>query len=248
MSALLRAGCTLEPFRLSPASIILDGLAQPAAELTVLRKLRRSPRMHSSYHATSQSGPALQSNLEKLPVEIVNHILSYLTHPRSRLPGLTEVQSSREFCGKARRHIKSQEDLTTPSDSDRWAADLFTVSFTQHPFNALSLTSRRCNDFVESYCGHIVRACNRFNLPFAQFDKHGSTSVWPDLSAIVYRRLWLQHAPRTCIYCYAVIDQYPFPLLKRLITGCKDCFYRLTLVSFDSSNVHVQALICPVSR
>jgi len=181
-------------------------------------------------HTTSQSGPASQSNLDTLPVEVFNHILSYLVHPRSSLPGLTEAQSH-HASRPARTAIKSREDLTKPSDIDHWAADLFTISFTKHPFNTLSLTSKRCHELVENYCGHRIRICNPFNLPFAHFDEHGSKSVWPDLSAIVYRRLWLQHAPRRCVYCDVVIDQYPFPTLKRLLTGCKDCFYCLAMVS-----------------
>jgi hypothetical protein len=185
----------------------------------------------SARHTASQDGPALLNHIDNLPVEVVNHILSYLIHPRSRLPGLTEAESDHTFSGQARTAIKSKEDLTTPSHTDPWGADIFTISFTKHPFNALALTSRRYQALVESYCGHLVRICNPFNLPFAQFDQHGSSSVWPDLSGIVYRRLWLQHAPRKCVYCDAVIDQYPFHVLKRLVTACANCFYCLTLVS-----------------
>jgi hypothetical protein len=101
-----------------------------------------------------------------------------------------------------------------------------------HPFNALSLTSRRCHELVENYCSHLVRACNgtMFNLPFAQLDKYGPKCVYPDMSGIVYRRLWLQHAPRRCINCWAVLDCYPFTRLKRLLTTCGNCFYRQSLV------------------
>lgn len=176
---------------------------------------------------------ASQSKLETLPVEIVNQVLSYFTHPRSRLPGLTEAQSAHDFPRQAKSDIKSKEDLTQPPDSDRWAADLFSWHLLSHPFHVLSLTSKRCNELVESYCSHLVRSCNgtMFNLPFAQLDKYGSKCVHPDLSGIVYRRLWLQHAPRRCIYCSAVLDCYPFPLVKRVIAACEDCFYRQTLVS-----------------
>jgi hypothetical protein len=193
-------------------------------------------RMHASCDTASRCGPAPRSSFETLPVEVVNHILSYLTHPRSRLPGLTEAQSEWDFSPIARSTIKKEENLTTPADGDRWAADLFKNHKNTHPFHALSLTSRRCNQLVESYCGHLVRTCNMFNLPFAHFDKYGPQSVWPDLSSIVYRRLWLQHAPRKCIYCSAVMDNYPFPLVKRLLTNCKACFYRQTLVC--SSHQH----------
>ena len=42
------------------------------------------------------AAPSLSSHsvLEELPVEVINNILSYLVHPRSRLPGLTENESS----------------------------------------------------------------------------------------------------------------------------------------------------------
>ncbi|KAF1944536.1 hypothetical protein EJ02DRAFT_340767 [Clathrospora elynae] len=174
---------------------------------------------------------ASQSNLETLPVELFDKILSHLVHPRSRLPGLTEAQSSHEFPKELRTAIKDREDLTLPPDCDRWAADLFSLHLLSHPLNALSLTSRRCHQLVESYCSHLVRQCNStmFNLPFALLDKYGSNCVYPDMSAIVYRRLWLQHAPRKCVYCHAVLDCYPFPLVKRLATACQDCFYRQTL-------------------
>jgi hypothetical protein len=199
----------------------------------------------SAHHTASQGGPALRNSIDTLPVEVVNQIFSYLIHPRSRLPGLTEAQSHHTVSGPTRIAIRCNEEFTTPANTDPWAANLFTISFTQHPFNALALASRRCHKLVESYSGHLVRICNPFNLPFALFDQHGSSSVWPDLSGIVYRRLWLQHAPRKCVYCDAVIDQYPFPVLKRLVTACGRCFYLLTLVSCtpfpDSSS---QLLMC----
>ncbi|KAH7397115.1 hypothetical protein BKA66DRAFT_408330 [Pyrenochaeta sp. MPI-SDFR-AT-0127] len=172
-----------------------------------------------------------QSRLETLPVEIINQILSYLTHPRSRLPGLSEAQSAHDFPKQAKSDIKSKESLIKPPDSRRWAADLFSCHLLHHPFHTLSLTSRRCHELVESYCSHLVRSCNStmFNLPFAALDKFGTKCVYPDMSGIVYRRLWLQHAPRKCIYCYAVLDCYPFPLLKRVLAACQDCFYRQAL-------------------
>ncbi|KAH6259400.1 hypothetical protein HBI40_090050 [Parastagonospora nodorum] len=231
MSAQYRAGCALEPARSSPSFGFhnLHRPVQPAADLVVFRMDRTDARMLAPCDTTSQRGPASQSSFETLPVEVVNHILSYLVSPRSRLPGLTETQSSLEFNALARLTLKKSEDLTAPADSDRWATNLFENHTNQHPFHTLSLTSKRCNELVESYCGHLVRACNMFNLPFAQFDKYGPQSVWPDMSGIVYRRLWLQHAPRHCIYCHAVMDIYPFTTLKRLLTNCKACFYAQTL-------------------
>jgi hypothetical protein len=234
MSALSLAGCALESACSTPsfASPDLHRSVQPPADLVFLQtKMERSSsRMLAACDTTGQRCPASLSRLETLPVEVVNHILSYLVHPRSRLPGLTEAQSSAEFSAEDRTNFKKCEDLTTPADSDRWAADIFQNHLNRHPFHTLSLTSRRCNELVESYSGHLVRSCNLFNLPFAQFDRDGAASVWPDMSGIVYRRLWLQHAPRKCIYCDDVMDLYPFPTLKRLLTNCRNCFYRQTLV------------------
>ncbi|KAH9870317.1 hypothetical protein IAQ61_005791 [Plenodomus lingam] len=205
----------------------------PLVQPTPHRALAQFRAQHSTSQPRGKSTCIPQSSkLEALPVEIFNQILSHLTHPRSHLPGFTEAQSAHDFPAAAKYAIKGNEDLTQPSVIPNWASDLFSLHQLPHPFNALSLTSRRCNDFVESYCSHLVRACNdtMFNLPFAQFDKHGSRSVYPDLSSIVYRRLWLQHAPRTCVYCYAVLDCYPFLVVKRIMTACMSCFYRQTLV------------------
>ncbi|EOA82306.1 uncharacterized protein SETTUDRAFT_157133 [Exserohilum turcica Et28A] len=169
-----------------------------------------------------------RQKLETLPVEIVNRILCYLIHPRCRLPGLTEAQSGWEVSEKQKRSIKNQEDLTQSADTHRWAADIFSLRLVSHPFNALALTSRTCHALVEAYCAHLVRRCNRtmFNLPFAQLDMYGPNCVYPDLSSIVYRRLWLQHAPRMCVYCHATLDCYPFSRVNRLFTACEGCFYR----------------------
>ncbi|CBX92854.1 hypothetical protein LEMA_P055600.1 [Plenodomus lingam JN3] len=215
----------------------------PLVQPTPHRALAQFRAQHSTSQPRGKSTCIPQSSkLEALPVEIFNQILSHLTHPRSHLPGFTEAQSAHDFPAAAKYAIKGNEDLTQPSVIPNWASDLFSLHQLPHPFNALSLTSRRCNDFVESYCSHLVRACNdtMFNLPFAQFDKHGSRSVYPDLSSIVYRRLWLQHAPRTCVYCYAVLDCYPFLVVKRIMTACMSCFYRQTLTIEEvSSQYHI---------
>ncbi|KAJ4323076.1 hypothetical protein N0V94_002100 [Neodidymelliopsis sp. IMI 364377] len=190
------------------------------------------PHSHTSNHVsscTSRHVDTTSSHFESLPVEIVNQILSHLVHPRSRLPGLTEAQSAHDFPRHTKLEIKNREDLTTLPDAHRWAADIFSFHALRHPFHVLALTSTRLHAFVESYCAHLVRACNMFNLPFAHYDKHGPACVYPDLSRIVYRRLWLQHAPRQCIYCHVGLDCYPFPTVKRLIAACEDCFYRQTL-------------------
>lgn len=181
---------------------------------------------------TAPLAPSSRSSLETLPVEIIDQILSYLTHPRSRLPGLTEAQSAYDFPKQAKSDIKRKESLIQPPDSHRWAADLFSCHLQPHAFHTLSLASRRCNALVEGYCSHMVRSCNSsmFNLPFAALDRSGPQCVYPDLSGIVYRRLWLQHAPRKCIYCYAVLDCYPFSRVKRIMAACEDCFYRQALV------------------
>ncbi|KAF2131522.1 hypothetical protein P153DRAFT_365104 [Dothidotthia symphoricarpi CBS 119687] len=210
-----------DEFHVQPSSNLATRPPHTASE--------RPPPCVSTYFDTLSRCSYSQSKLETLPIEIVNQILSYLTHPRSRLPGLTETQSAHDFPRQTKFDIKSREDLTTRPDTDRWAADLFSWTALCHPFNSLAHTSKRCNELVESYSSHLVRSCNKFNLPFAHFDKHGSRCVYPDMSQIIYRRLWLQHAPRICIFCYAVLDCYPFPLVKRVIAACEDCFLRQTL-------------------
>lgn len=206
---------------------------------------------HSHSPRCNRDSPS-PSPFESLPVEIVNQILSHLVTPRSRLPGLTETQSSHDFPRQTKMDIKNREDLTTLPDAQRWAADIFDFNTLRHPFHELALTSRRLHAFVESYCGHLVRTCNMFNLPFEHFDTYGPGSVYPDLSQIVYRRLWLQHAPRLCIYCHAGLDCYPFPVVKRLIAACEDCFYRQTLtVDEVERQYHISAptiLSCPSIR
>ena len=68
--------------------------------------------------------------METLPVEIINQILSHLVHPRSRLPGLTEVQSAHDFPRQTKLEIKNREDLSTFPDADRWAPYRVKVSLT----------------------------------------------------------------------------------------------------------------------
>lgn len=205
-------------------------------------------RMHTARGTTSPRHP---TSFETLPVEVVSHIFSYLVVPRSRLPGLTETQSSLDFNSQERSAIKRSEDLTMPADTDRWAVNLFQNHKNQHPFLTISLTSRRCRELVEGYCSHLCRSSNRFNLPFEQFDKYGPKSVCFDMTSTVYRRLWLQTAARHCIYCFAVLDVYPFPHLKRtrLLTNCKACFYRQTLVPHPSPpSLHMLLLTSTDSR
>lgn len=185
-----------------------------------------------------------RSKFENLPVELVNQVLSYLAYPRGHLPGLTQAQSEHDFPAAARRAIKATEDLTRAVESPHWATNLFDLYLMPHPFNALAASSRRCRQLVESHCAHLVRARNHsaFNLPFRQFDEHGPQSVYPDLSQIVYRRLWLQHAPRQCIYCCKVLENYPFRRVRNLLTTCADCFYRLTLeISEVQSQYHISS-------
>lgn len=190
------------------------------------------PITDSANRFSNNGHVAYTEKLETLPVEIVNRILSYLIYPHCRLPGLTEAQSHCGFTEKQKRNVKNQEDLTWPADTNRWAADIFSLCKISHPFNTLALTSRACRGSVESYCVHLVRQCNStmFNLPFAHLDKYGPNCVYPGLSGIVYRRLWLQHAPRKCVYCQATLDCYPFSRVNRLFTACEGCFYRQAMV------------------
>ncbi|KAF2448029.1 hypothetical protein P171DRAFT_429613 [Karstenula rhodostoma CBS 690.94] len=170
--------------------------------------------------------PPTHSLLEQLPVEVVNNILLYLVHPRSRLPGLTEQQSTLD--ANIQRAIKANEDLHSPPDTDRFAADLFAWTSVRHPFNALAASSKRCCGLVESYCAHLVKTCNKFNLPFAHAEEFGADSVYPSLKSIVYRRLWLQTAPRCCLFCGDFMSSYPHRGF-RLMLSCADCFYGQTL-------------------
>jgi hypothetical protein len=178
----------------------------------------------STPHADTTS--LTYSPLEQLPVEVFNHILSYLVQPRSRLPGLSEEQSTLDPA--VQRIIKLDEDLQAPPDTERFAADLFAWTSIRHPFNALAASSKRCCELLESYCAHLVKACNRFNLPFAQADDLGADFVYPSLSSIVYRRLWLQTAPRSCVFCGAFLSNYPH-VGFRLLLCCEGCFYSQTL-------------------
>ncbi|KAF3053079.1 hypothetical protein E8E11_003178 [Didymella keratinophila] len=165
---------------------IYDGLARDDLEEPhAVDALLDVPVLQSvqwTTHHTATPSPPSKSPLESLPTEIVNQILSHLVHPRSRLPGLTEAQSAHDFPRPTKLEIKNREDLTTLPDSQRWAADIFDFQSLRHPFHALALTSKRLNALVESYCGHLVRTCNMFNLPFAHFDKYGA--AYPDLSQI----------------------------------------------------------------
>lgn len=241
MSTVVLHACGMASFTLSPTHMggsrfhsVVEAIVRPAADPTLLRNMFRQPPPITSFSTrTNRPQSASQGEFERLPVEVFNQILSYLVQPRSRLPGLTEAQSSYTFSKKAKLDVKLLEDLATPADTDRWALDLFNWNAHRHPFHTLALTSKRCHELVEGYCSHLVRSCNKFNLPFARFDQYGSQCVYPDLSGIVYRRLWLQHAPRCCVYCSVAMDCYPFPILlgKRIIAACKDCFYRQALVS-----------------
>ena len=181
-------------------------------------------------HALSGGNSAPHCSLETLPVEVVNQILSYLVHPRSRLPGLTERQSNYDVSKTEQRKIKEEEDMTAPPDTHRHFTDVFSWVDIRHPLNVLAGTSKRCRELVESYSAHLVKTCNMFNLPFAHLEAHGPHSVYPDLSRIVYRRLWLQTAPRHCVFCGGNLSSYPHAPMMRLILTCEECFYAQTLV------------------
>ncbi|KAF2018567.1 hypothetical protein BU24DRAFT_99721 [Aaosphaeria arxii CBS 175.79] len=169
----------------------------------------------------------LKRTLDQLPVEIINNILSYLVHPRSRLAGRTEALSAYDSPTDLKRAAREayNSDRARAPDVDRWAVDLFSWGSVHHPFNDLALASRRFHQLVENFCVHLVRANNRFNLPFDLMDAHPQKKSYPDLSNIVYRRLWLQYAPRRCIYCNRLLSLYPHDPLFGLMIACLDCFY-----------------------
>jgi len=195
-----------------------------------------NPQLEKAAHslptcsAAGRAPPKVCNGLETLPVEVVNHILSYLVHPRSRLPGLTERQSQYDVSMIEKSNFKAGEDKTAPPDADRHFANIFAWAEICHPFNALAATSKRCQDLVESYSAHLVKSCNRFNLPFAHLERFGPDSVHPSLNQIVYRRLWLQTAPRYCVFCSASLSYYPHSPLMRPILTCESCFYAQTFV------------------
>jgi hypothetical protein len=176
---------------------------------------------------------ASQSKLESLPVEIINNILSYLVYPRSRLPGLTERQSDRACPAQERQAAKDAYHLnyTAQPDIGRFAVDLFSWQDLHHPFNELALTSKRLRALTERFCAHLVTKCNKFNLPFAEARLNGPALVYPNLSHIVYRRLWAQTATRYCVYCNVMVDNYPYRATKTPIISCLDCFYAQVYVS-----------------
>jgi hypothetical protein len=178
----------------------------------------------------NESGP---HTLETLPVEVVNQILSYLIHPRSRLPGLTESQSNFDYSSAEQRRIRDAEDPTTPPDADRPFSDVFAMAELRHPLHVLAATSKRCRELVESYSAHLVKTCNMFHLPFDHMEAHGPHSVYPDLRHIVYRRLWLQTTSRHCVFCGGNLCSYPHKPVMRvaLMLTCEECFYAQVLVS-----------------
>jgi hypothetical protein len=65
------------------------------------------------------------SRLETLPSETIDQIFFYLVHPRSRLPGLTETQSTYGFPEAEKKAAKDAYNLnrTAPPDMDRYAVD-----------------------------------------------------------------------------------------------------------------------------
>ncbi|KAF2661444.1 hypothetical protein K491DRAFT_570663, partial [Lophiostoma macrostomum CBS 122681] len=191
---------------------------------------------------------AAQNQLEQLPVEVFNHILSFLVYPRSRLPGLTERQSHCDYTLPDKRVSKDAYHLnpTAPPDYDRFGMSVFDPKKARHPFHQLVCTSRHMKDLIETFCKHLVKLDNRFNLLLAD-----SGPVYPDLSAIVYRRLWLQYAPRYCIFCCLQLTQYPHPPESRPFLTCLDCFYaqnysireveeRFHLSRFDLTNQRIR--------
>ena len=175
----------------------------------------------------------LMASLDTLPAELFNHILSYLIYPRSRLPGLTEWQSSRA-CPRVQR--KAAQDAyflnpTAPPDTPRFGDDIFSLEDLPHPFNALALTSRRLRDLTERYCVYLVQTYKVFNLPLPLAGIDRLASVHPRLDAIVFRRLWLQSAPRLCLYCGAACSVYPHAGGLPVFLPCRDCYDAQVLVS-----------------
>jgi len=196
--------------------------------MAVLKRKSRAP--HHKATRSMPTTPSATPRLDKLPAEIFDAILAHLTHPRSRLPGLTEEQSRHDFPHQERRRIKAQEDLATPPDTQRDFANLFS-NLGSHPFNALAATSKDSRDKVESYCKHLVKINNKFNLPFAAIEQDGPDGVYPNLSGIVYRRLWLQTADRFCVFCSLLLGSYSHLGHQcGVLAMCEECFYNQSIV------------------
>ncbi|KAL5113753.1 hypothetical protein ACEQ8H_008365 [Pleosporales sp. CAS-2024a] len=176
----------------------------------------------------SPRGPAAPSAFERLPTELGENILSYLVYPRSRLPGLTEAQSSVDFDAPTRSILKRSEDLTSPADHNRWAVDIFRAHTNPHPLQALSHASRRCQALVEAYCAHLLNVSSG-DAPPMQNPSPDQLSVQPRPPNLGYRHLWFKFAPRRCIYCSVVIERYPFKKTKWLLASCGNCFFRQAL-------------------
>ncbi|KAF2120801.1 hypothetical protein BDV96DRAFT_671898 [Lophiotrema nucula] len=182
---------------------------------------------------------ASQSRLEAVPVELLNEILSYLVFPRSRLAGLTERLSSYDTPPEEKRVATEaySSKSASPPDTGRFAENLLTWPHL-HPLNALALTSSHLRKLVEDFCAHLVRTDNIFNLPFALALKDGPGSVYPSLSNIVYRRLWLQSAPRYCVFCNRLVSSYPYCYNLGPLMTCGDCFYAQTLTLYEVEAHH----------
>lgn len=179
---------------------------------------------------------AAHSKLESLPPELIFHILSYLIHPSSRLPGLTETQSEHDFpLSKKKKALQAYHlDPTAPPDypnPPHRVIQLMQWSGYPHPFNTLAATSHVLRDLVEIFCAHLVVKNNRFNLPVLQVQQYGPQSVYPDMSGIVYRRLWLQYAPRHCFFCKRVTEVYPHWRNVSPVQACQECGQAQVLVS-----------------
>lgn len=189
---------------------------------------------------------AALSRVEQLPLDVVHHIMSHLTVPRSRLPGLTERQSEHDYSQtekKAARETYHTNPVAPPDDNEPYIMRVFRTYDYPHPFNALAATSRRWRYNVEWFCAHLVKQCNRFHLPIAQIQQHGSHTVYPDMSGIVYRRLWLQYAPRYCLFCKIPLAQYPFRGHQPVVSCCNDCFMSQIYVSTTWPYLQESALI-----
>ncbi|KAF2274573.1 uncharacterized protein EI97DRAFT_102739 [Westerdykella ornata] len=167
------------------------------------------------------------SSIEQLPTEIAFIILSFLTHPRSRLPGLSERQSDHDYPMEKKTEARKAYYMSrlAPPDTDRFAVNLFQWRDHQHPFNVLAMTSRRMREHVERFCAHLVKIHGKANSPVTHAEHCKPATESPDPSGIVYRKLWLQYAPRLCVYCNVLLSEYPHRSVMRPISACRDCFY-----------------------
>jgi hypothetical protein len=166
-----------------------------------------------------------QGYIMSLPIELQQHIFSYLVKPLSRCKGNGMPQTDRDH----------QRYLTIREVKDE---------LIQHPFLNLAATSRSMRNAVESYCAHLIQQ-NRKRLKFAAFSQGLDWSDWvAKTPADVLRRdnrkikcarmAWIRAFWKQCMFCQcrtarkAVMD-----MLYWCCLPCDNKHYGEKIVSVD---------------